>query len=121
MVLMARVSLEPHGQSDHLHEGEVGRLLPLSVAVQHPREGQFRVEAAEEAVEGGRGWLVGGVGARGAVHRDRGVAGGGLAHPRAVGVAVAPGPRLQGVGARPGGCRVQLELARYRGGHPQLD
>ena len=75
----------------YLHEGEVRGLLALGMAVEHPSEGKLRVEAAEEAVEGGGGGLVRGVHAGGRVHRDGGVAGGGLApYPGAVGVAVDP-------------------------------
>ena len=95
----------------YLHEGEVGSLLALCVAVEHSGEGEFRVEATEEAVEGGGGGLVCRVHAGGRVHRDGGVAGGGLApYPGAVGVAVTPRPGLQGVGAGPGRWTgVQLE------------
>ena len=35
-----------------LHEGEEGRLLALGLGVEHPREAELRVEAAQEAVEG---------------------------------------------------------------------
>ena len=47
----------------------------LRLREENPREGEFRVEATEEAVEGGGAGLVGGVRAGSAVHRQRGVAG----------------------------------------------
>ena len=36
-----------------LHEGKVGGLHALLLGVQHPREAELRVEAAEKAVEAG--------------------------------------------------------------------
>ena len=44
-----------------LHEGEIRSLLALRVRIQHAGEAQLGVEPTEEAVEGGGGWLVGGV------------------------------------------------------------
>ena len=41
-----------------LHEGEEGRFLALGLRVEHPREAELRVEAAQETVEGRGVWLV---------------------------------------------------------------
>ena len=77
------------------HEGEEGGLLALRPAVQHPGEAELRVQAAQEAVEGGGGGLVAGLHRGARVYRDGGV-GGGRGTTRGVGV----GPGFH-VGSQP--------------------